>query len=87
MLAARLATPIAVELAVRVQVVALEVALSRLASRAGGAAAGGRLDHDQRRVLFLGHLGRRQSPLLEQGVLVEQRFLQRPSHKVSLRMV
>src|SRR5439155_2043485 len=33
----------------------------------------------------LGHLCRRQPSLLQRGILAEQRFLQRPSHTLSLR--
>ena len=51
---------------------------------AGGAAAGRGLDHHERGFVFLRNLRRRKPRLLQRGVLAEQRFLQRPSHTLSL---
>jgi hypothetical protein len=87
MFATRRSTPIAIELAVGVQVVSFEIAINALAARACGSTSGRGLDHHQWGFVLLRNLRRRQPGLLQRGVLAEQRFLQRPSHTLSLRSV
>jgi hypothetical protein len=76
--------PVTIELTVGVQVVSFKVAIYRFTSRAGGAASGGGLDHHERGFVLLRNLCRRKPRLLQRGVLAEQRFLQRPSHTLSV---
>jgi len=74
MIAARWATTaVAIELTVGVFV--LEIAIDRFAPRTRGPAARRRLHDDERCVVFLGHLSRRQPGLLQRRKLAEQRLL------------
>ena len=69
----RPATAIAIELTVGVLV--LEVAIDGFAPRARGPTARCRLHNDERCLVLLGHLSRRQPGLLQRRVLAEQRLL------------
>jgi hypothetical protein len=51
------------------------------------ATARGCLNHDHRRVVLVWNLGGREPALLQERKLVKQRFLQRSSHTLSLRLV
>jgi hypothetical protein len=82
MLAARRTTAtVAIE---SVQVVSLEIAVDSFATGACGAAPRRRLHDNQWSLVLLGHFGWRKPGLLQRGILAEQRFLQRPSHTLSL---
>jgi hypothetical protein len=84
MFAARCASsPIPVE-PVRVQIVSFEVAIDSFAAGTCGAATRRGFHDDEWRLVFLRYLRRREPGLLQRGILAEQRFLQRPSHTVSL---
>jgi len=85
MFPARRPAAVAVKLAVRVEIVGFQVAIDRLTAGACGAAPGRRLHHNQRGFVLLGYLRRREPGLLQRGILAEQRFLQRPSHTLSLQ--
>jgi hypothetical protein len=87
MFAAWRASAIPIELAVRIQIVGFKIAIDTFAAGASGSTAGCGLDHDQRGLILLRNLRRRQSGLLQRGILAEQRFLQRPSHTISLQFV
>ena len=87
MFATRGAAAIAVELAVRIQIVGFEIAIDTFSARACCSAPRSRLNHHQRRFVLLRNLRRRQPSLLQRGKLAEQRFLQRPTHTLSLRPV
>jgi hypothetical protein len=87
MLAAGCSAAIALELNVSFQILGFEISIDTFAARACGTAPGSGFDHHQRSLLLLGNLRRRKPGLLERGVLAEQRFLQRPSHTVSLQSV
>jgi hypothetical protein len=84
MLAAGGSTAIAIE---AVQIVRFQIAIDALAAGACGTPAGRGFDYDERRLILLRHLRWRQPSLLQRGILAEQRFLQRPSHTLSLRPV
>jgi len=84
-LAARRAPSIAVERTVRVNIVGFEVPIDGLTAGACGTTPGCGLHHNERCVVLLGHLRRRKPGLLQRGILAEQRFLQRPSHTLSLK--
>jgi hypothetical protein len=83
--AARRATSVAIKLAVWIEVVSFEVPIDRFSAGACGAAPGGGLDHHEWCVVLLGYLRWRKPGLLQRGILAEQRFLQRPSHTLSLK--
>jgi len=85
--ARRPAAAISVELTVRVEVVRFEVPINSLASGTCGTTSGCGLHHHQRGFVLLGHLRWRKPGLLQRGILAEQRFLQRPSHTLSLKSV
>jgi hypothetical protein len=85
MLAAGGSAPIAVELTVRIKIISFEISIYALTPRARGAPARGGLDHNERGLVLLGDLRRRQSGLLQRGILAEQRFLQRPCHREAPR--
>jgi hypothetical protein len=85
MLAARrTSAPVAIE-AIRIHIVRFEISINRLAAGACGATPGGGLHHNQWSFVLLGHLSWRKPGLLQRGILAEQRFLQRPSHTLSLQ--
>src|SRR5262249_10810046 len=85
--APRAAPAIAVELPGRLRVVRFEIAIDAFAAGACGSSTRRGLDHDQRGLVLLWHLGWRQPGLLQRGKLAEQRFLQRSSHTRSLLSV
>jgi hypothetical protein len=81
--------PFAFELAKAVErqvFLALAVPVTRLTPGPRRTTAGSRLDDDQRRLFLLRYLGRCQPALLQERKLVKQRFLQRSSHILSLRL-
>jgi hypothetical protein len=86
-LAARRPASITIELAVGIQIVGFQIAVYTFAAGACGSTAWGGLDHHERGLILLRNLCRRQPSLLQRGVLAEQRFLQRPSHTLSLQPV
>ena len=67
-----------------VQIVSFEIAINGFAAGTCSAATRRRLHYDEWRFVLLGYLRRREPGLLQRGVLAEQRFLQRPSHRLSL---
>jgi hypothetical protein len=79
-------SPISIERAIRI-IVRFQVPIDTFAPRPSGPSAWCGLDDDERRVVLLRNLCRRQPRLLQRGVLAEQRFLQRPSHTISLQPV
>jgi hypothetical protein len=87
MFAAWRTTPVPIELTVRIQIVSFEISIDTFAAGASGSTAGCGLDHDERGLILLRNLCRRQPGLLQRGILAEQRFLQRPSHTISLQFV
>jgi hypothetical protein len=72
---------------VLVYVISFEVPIDALAARARGTSTWGRLNDNERGLVLLRNLRRRQPGLLQRGILAEQRFLQRPSHTFSLQSV
>jgi hypothetical protein len=86
-LAARCSPSVAVKLSVWIQIVRFEVPIDAFAARSCGTTPRRRLDHHQWGFVFLGNLRRREPGLLQRGILAEQRFLQRSSHKLSLQSV
>src|SRR5262249_47056750 len=83
--AARCSTPVAVKLAIGIQIVGFEVPIDCFTTGACGATPGCGLDHHQWGFVLLGYLRWREPGLLQRGILAEQRFLQRPSHTLSLQ--
>ena len=77
------ATPVTVK-PVGIQVVGFEVAINSFAAGTCCTTAWRRLYDDQRGFVLLGHFRWREPGLLQRGILAEQRFLQRPSHTLSL---
>ena len=76
-----------IELTVRIEIVCFKISIDTFAAGTSGSTAGCGLDHDQRGLIFLRNLRRRQPGLLQRGILAEQRFLQRPSHVLSLKLI
>ena len=87
MFAARRTTAVSIELPVRIKIISFEISIDTFAAGASRSTAGCGLDNDQRGLLLLRNLRRRQPGLLQRGILAEQRFLQRPSHTISLQFV
>jgi hypothetical protein len=87
MLAPRRAAAITIELTIRIQIVRFEISIDTFAAGACSSTAGRRLDDYERSLVLLRNLRRREPSLLQRGILAEQRFLQRPSHTLSLQPV
>jgi hypothetical protein len=87
MLTAWCSTSGPIELTVGVLVVRFEIPIYAFAAGACSSTAGCGLDHHERGLILLRNLRRRQPSLLQRGKLAEQRFLQRPSHTLSLQPV
>jgi hypothetical protein len=83
-LAAGCSTTISIE---PVYIIGFKISIDAFASRARGTSARSGLHYYERGVVLLRNLRRRQPSLLQRGILAEQRFLQRPSHTLSLRRV
>jgi hypothetical protein len=87
MFPARSSATIPVELPVRIQIVGFKIAIDAFAARTRRTPPRSRLHNDEWGFFLLGNLRRRQPRFLQRGILAEQRFLQRPSHTISLRSV
>jgi hypothetical protein len=69
---------------IRVQIIGFEIAIDSFAARACGASSRRGLNYNEWSLVLLGYLRRRKPGLLQRGILAEQRFLQRPTHTLSL---
>jgi hypothetical protein len=67
-----------------IEIVGFEIAINSFAAGTRRSTAWCRFDNHQRRFVLLGHFRWREPGLLQRGILAEQRFLQRPSHTLSL---
>jgi hypothetical protein len=77
-------TAIAIE---AVQLIRFQIPIDTFSAGTRGTSTWGGLDHYERGLVLLRNLRRRQPSLLQRGILAEQRFLQRPSHTISLQSV